>query len=79
MRTYHLAAAVAAVSVVLVPVSAKATSEETVLETVEVFGTSENSVPGALPALQDGKVFAGKKTTLVDLTEQPAFVEPNLR
>ena len=76
MRTHYLAAAVAAVSV---SVGANAASEKEVLETIEVFGTRENSVPGALPALQDGKIFAGKKTSLVDLTEQPVFVEPNLR
>jgi Fe(3+) dicitrate transport protein len=76
MRTHYLAAAVAAVSV---SVGANAASEKEVLETIEVFGTRENSVPGGLPALQDGKIFAGKKTSLVDLTEQPVFVEPNLR
>lgn len=76
MRTHYLAAAVAAVSV---SVDANAASEKEVPETIEVFGTRENSVPGALPALQDGKILAGKKTSLVDLTEQPVFVEPNLR
>ena len=49
------------------------------LNTIEVFGTRTVGVKGGLPSLQDGKIFEGKKTTVVDLTEQPTFVEPNLR
>jgi len=49
------------------------------LETVDVIGTRDTGVPGTLPALQDGKIFAGRKTTRVDLAEQPMFVEPKLR
>jgi len=50
------------------------------IEVIEVFGSSlDSAVPGTLPALQDGKIFEGKKTTLIDLEEQPVFVEPNLR
>lgn len=49
------------------------------LNTIEVFGTRTAGVKGGLPSLQDGKIFEGKKTTVVDLTEQPTFVEPNLR
>jgi Fe(3+) dicitrate transport protein len=50
------------------------------IEIVEVRGSATDSrVKGTLPALQDGKIFEGKKTTLVDLDEQPVFVEPNLR
>lgn len=50
------------------------------LEVIEVFGLyPEARVSGTLPSLQNGKIFEGKKTTLVNLDEQPAFVEPNLR
>lgn len=49
------------------------------LKTIEVVGTRSGGVKGGLPSLQDGKIFEGKKTTVVDLTEQPTFVEPNLR
>lgn len=61
--------------------SASANAEETSapLELVEVFAARESRVPGTLPSLQNGKLFAGKKTSLVDLSEQPNFVEPNLR
>lgn len=50
------------------------------LETIEVHGLFLGSnVSGTLPALQNGKIFEGKKTTSVNLDEQPVFVEPNLR
>jgi Fe(3+) dicitrate transport protein len=50
------------------------------IEVVEVVGFPLiSNIPGTLPALQDGRIFAGKKTTLVNLDEQPIFVEPNLR
>jgi Fe(3+) dicitrate transport protein len=49
------------------------------IETIEVLGIRGTNVPSTLPALQNGKIFEGKKTTVVDLTEQPNFVEPNLR
>lgn len=79
MHTHRLAAAVAAATVVSASPVASAQPVPPVLETVEVFGTRETNVPGTLPALQDGRIFAGKKTTQVDMTEQPLFVEPNLR
>ncbi|MFT7266315.1 MAG: Fe(3+) dicitrate transport protein [Halioglobus sp.] len=34
---------------------------------------------GTLPYLQNGKIFEGKKTTLINMREQPVFIEPNLR
>lgn len=50
------------------------------VEVVEVFGSSSGAnVSGTLPAVQNGKIFEGKKTSLVNLDEQPVFVEPNLR
>ena len=50
------------------------------IEVIEVYGSATDSaISGTLPALQDGKIYEGKKTTLVDLDEQPEFVEPNLR
>lgn len=51
-----------------------------VIETIEVIGNyPDSSMSGTLPTLQNGRIFAGKKTTLVNLDEQPVFVEPNLR
>lgn len=49
------------------------------IETIQVLGDRGVSIPSALPALKDGKIFEGKKTTVVDLSKQPNFVEPNLR
>ena len=36
-------------------------------------------LPANLPSVADGMIFSGKKTTAIDLEEQPTFVEPNLR
>jgi Fe(3+) dicitrate transport protein len=59
---------------------ANGTADTEKIEVIEVFGVyPEARVPGTLPGLQDGKIFEGKKTTLVNLNEQPVFVEPNLR
>ncbi len=77
MRISQLAAAT--LSAVALTAGANAVSAAGDIETIEVFGTRDTNVPGTLPILQEGKIFAGKKTTMVDLTEQPAFVEPNLR
>lgn len=57
-----------------------ATENNENMEIIEVYGSNQTSnVSGTLPALQDGKIFEGKKTTLVNMDEQPAFIEPNLR
>ncbi len=57
-----------------------AATDPDTLEVVNVYGLPTDArVSGTLPALQDGKIFEGKKTSLVDLGEQPVFVEPNLR
>ncbi|WP_206212240.1 TonB-dependent receptor [Wenzhouxiangella sp. XN79A] len=36
-------------------------------------------LPQNMKSVDAGRVFSGKKTTTVDLDEQPTFVEPNLR
>ncbi len=45
------------------------------IEIIEVQGSSQ----GFLPSVQDGRIFEGKKSTLINMDEQPVFVEPNLR
>ena len=65
-------------------VSALALAEEAedikTIEIVEVRGSATDSrVSGTMPALKDGMIFEGKKTALVNLDDQPVFVEPNLR
>jgi Fe(3+) dicitrate transport protein len=45
------------------------------IEIIEVQGSSL----GFLPSVQSGRIFEGKKTTLVNMDEQPVFIEPNLR
>ena len=59
--------------------SPQAAEQSPPLEIVEVFAAPESRVAGTLPTLQNGRLFAGKKTSLVALEEQPNFVEPNLR
>jgi Fe(3+) dicitrate transport protein len=50
------------------------------IEVIEVVGFPlDAKISGTLPDLKDGRIFAGKKTTLVNMDEQPVFVEPNLR
>jgi Fe(3+) dicitrate transport protein len=78
MQKHRLAALIA-----LAVWSAAATdalAENKVIEVVEVYGESlESDIAGTMPILQDGKIFEGKKTTLVVMDEQPVLVEPNLR
>jgi len=51
------------------------------LATIEVEGDRrmDPMLPDNLPSVDEGKVFAGKKSTSVDLQAQPTFIEPNLR
>ncbi|MCB5226139.1 TonB-dependent receptor [Alishewanella sp. 16-MA] len=49
------------------------------IEKFEVRGQTVENSSGFLDTLQEGKLFAGKKTSVVDLSEQPTLVEPNLR
>jgi Fe(3+) dicitrate transport protein len=73
-------AATAALSAWSLAAAANGTAVVEPFGVIEVRGSSTDSnVSGTLPALQDGKIFEGKKTTLVNMDEQPAFVEPNLR
>jgi len=45
------------------------------IEIIEVQGSSQ----GFFPSVQNGRIFEGKKSTLINMDEQPVFVEPNLR
>jgi Fe(3+) dicitrate transport protein len=51
------------------------------LAPLEVSGNQRMDplLPDNLPSVDEGMVFAGKKTTAIDLDTQPVFVEPNLR
>lgn len=64
----------------LLAVNAVATDEKALkrLDTVQVRAAAAEQT-SVMPALQEGKLFEGKKTTVVELSEQPVFVEPNLR
>lgn len=77
MRSRPLAAVLSTLTLASTPAYAEEPASP--LEVVEVLAARESRVAGTLPALQDGKLFAGKKTSTVDLSEQPNFVEPNLR
>ncbi|MDP5052664.1 MAG: TonB-dependent receptor, partial [Congregibacter sp.] len=90
MQINHIAAAVALCTYVCSSGSAAAPeaaigkrngdTEPKILEVIEVFGISENArVPGSMPSLKDGRIFEGKKTTVVQMEELPLLVEPNLR
>jgi Fe(3+) dicitrate transport protein len=50
-------------------------------ERIEIKGQSQayGAFPFNVKDIDDGKILAGKKVTVVDLTLQPTFVEPNLR
>ncbi len=77
----HIAryAAIAALSVSSLA-TAEVLEDSKAIEVIEVYGSpTDPGLAGVLPALQDGKIYEGKKTTLIDLDEQPTFVEPNLR
>ena len=56
------------------------TEDTTELDRIEVKGQFVDPLlPSNLASVSDGKVYAGKKTTKIDLGEQPILVEPNLR
>ncbi len=78
MYWFRLMTATAAATLTLIP-ALGAAQEASQIETIQVLGSRGVSIPSALPSLKDGKLFEGKKTTVVDLSEQPNFVEPNLR
>jgi Fe(3+) dicitrate transport protein len=51
------------------------------LERIEIKGDSvvNDPFPFNINPVEDGKILAGKKISIVDLSLQPSFVEPNLR
>lgn len=51
------------------------------LDEIEIRGESQLDplLPRNMKSIDSGRVFSGKKSTTVDLDEQPTFVEPNLR
>jgi Fe(3+) dicitrate transport protein len=51
------------------------------IESIEIKGHSQTNgpFPFNINAVEDGKILAGKKVSVVDLSLQPTFVEPNLR
>jgi len=51
------------------------------LERIEIKGDSvvNDPFPFNINPVEDGKILAGKKVSIVDLSLQPSFVEPNLR
>lgn len=84
MPTTHPLGAGLALALALTPTLSIA--EDTVkepfqIEDLEVRGEAlqDPLVPGGMRSLDDGRLYAGKKTTVVALEEQPAFVETNLR
>lgn len=64
-----------------VVIAADESDKPAVLDDMEILGERQMDplLPVNLPSVEDGKVFAGKKTTKIELAEQPTFVEPNLR
>jgi Fe(3+) dicitrate transport protein len=50
-------------------------------ERIEIKGHSQanEAFPFNINVIEDGKILAGKKVSVVDINLQPAFVEPNLR
>lgn len=80
MKKTKLAASIA-LSLFAVALHAPAHAEnvDAPIEKLEVRGTATEDNNGIMPVLVDGKLFEGKKTSVVDLTEQQSFVEPNLR
>jgi Fe(3+) dicitrate transport protein len=50
-------------------------------ERIEIKGHSQASeaFPFNISVIENGKILMGKKVSIIDLTLQPAFVEPNLR
>lgn len=51
------------------------------VERIEIKGDASinEAFPFNINAVEDGKILAGKKVSVIDLSLQPAFVEPNLR
>lgn len=84
MKTFHPLSAPLALALSLAPVVsvAQETADEPVqIEDLQIRGEAlqDPLLPGGMQSLDEGRIFAGKKATEVDLGEQPAFVDTNLR
>ncbi len=49
------------------------------IERITISGNSDSTFPRTMAAVDSGKIFEGKKTSVVELDEMPNFIEPNLR
>lgn len=49
------------------------------VERITINGSNSSSFPSAMPNIENGKIFAGKKTSVSNLDNMPNFIEPNLR
>lgn len=59
--------------------AAEQVEKQSQIEVLEVRGAQIADNGNNLPDLQQGRIFAGKKTSVVELGEQPVLIEPNLR
>lgn len=59
--------------------AAEQQEKQSQIEVLEVRGAQIADSGNNLPDIQQGRIFAGKKTSVVELSEQPALIEPNLR
>jgi Fe(3+) dicitrate transport protein len=65
----------------LIAAAAQVDPNRSNLERIEIKGDSavNDPFPFNINAIEEGKILAGKKVSVIDLDLQPAFVEPNLR
>ena len=56
-------------------------NDPTEIEDLEVIGEAVQDplLPGGMQSVTEGRIYAGKKASVVSLDEQPRLVEPNLR
>ncbi|OCW93261.1 TonB-dependent receptor [Alishewanella sp. HH-ZS] len=73
----HVALALAICS--LQSQAAEPQEKQSQIEVLEVRGAQIADSGNKLPDIQQGRIFAGKKTSVVELSEQPTLIEPNLR
>lgn len=59
--------------------AAEQQEKQSQIEVLEVRGAQIADSGNNLPDIQQGRIFAGKKTSVVELSEQPTLIEPNLR
>ncbi|OYW95735.1 MAG: TonB-dependent receptor [Alishewanella sp. 32-51-5] len=78
MRKARLAIGVSmALSVTALNAFAQSDSEN--IEVLEIRGASTNTDSRTLSDVENGRIYAGKKTSIVDVEALPTFIEPNLR